>query len=506
MGAMTGTTGTTTEHEGRAVHRPGLSVRVRITATVALLVTLALAGAGAIVYLVELRRIDAAIVREAEQELDEFAALQESESVDPGTGEPFRVESILRAFLQRNVPDDDELLIGWLADGRRLLSPEDDPVADEPAFLEAAEPLVAAGGSTRVDTDQGEVRITAQPVQQGGTAGALVVVSYLEPDRSELDDTMRTYGTVAALSLLVIVGAAWWQAGRLLRPLRSLRRTAEEISASDLSRRVPETGNDDITALTRTVNGMLDRLDAAFTAQRQFLDDAGHELKTPLTVLRGHLELVDLTDPQEVAETRALLVDEVDRMARLVGDLILLAKSGRPDFLSLGPADPTDLAASVLSKARALGDRRWVLDSAAAAEPALLVLDEQRITQALLQLADNAVKHTTTGQEVGIGCEVAGGRVRWWVRDTGPGVAAGDRERIFERFERAEVRPGDEGFGLGLSIVAAIARAHGGTAYAAATDRGARFVLDLPAVRRDLPVPVDAADLEATQEVPWPGS
>ena len=112
---------------------------------------------------------------------------------------------------------------------------------------------------------------------------------------------MRTYTIVALLALFTITALAAWQSGRLLAPLRTLRETAEEISETDLSRRLPETGNDDITALTRTFNGMLDRLEQAFVGQRQFLDDVGHELKTPLTVLRGHLELLDADDPAEVA-------------------------------------------------------------------------------------------------------------------------------------------------------------------------------------------------------------
>ena len=160
-----------------------------------------------------------------------------------------------------------------------------------------------------------------------------------------------------ALSLLAITAFAAVQSGRLLAPLRTLRETADEINDTDLSRRLPETGNDDITALTRTFNRMLDRLEAAFVGQRQFLDDAGHELKTPLTVLRGHLELLDVGSPEEIAETRELLLDEVDRMSRLVGELILLAKSDRPDFVTLRPVDLTGLTVDTLAKARGLGDR-----------------------------------------------------------------------------------------------------------------------------------------------------
>ncbi len=199
---------------------------------------------------------------------------------------------------------------------------------------------------------------------------------------------------------------------------------------------------------------MLERLDSGFTAQRQFLDDAGHELKTPLTVLRGHLELLDYNDPIELVETRDLLLDEVDRMSRLVGDLILLAKTRRPDFLVLVDVDLDHLTRALLAKARALGERDWQLDATGRARA---VLDEQKLTQAVLQLADNAVKHTDPGDTIAIGSARERGRIRLWVRDTGDGIAPADREAVLERFGRSRVRPGDAGFGLGLSIVRAIA-------------------------------------------------
>nr|WP_246283958.1 HAMP domain-containing sensor histidine kinase [Nocardioides perillae] len=333
---------------------------------------------------------------------------------------------------------------------------------------------------------------------------------------------MQTYAIVSLLSLGLLTLVAALQSGRLLAPLRALRATAAEISTSDLTRRIPETGSgrDDVTALSRTFNGMLDRLESGFGDQRRFLDDAGHELKTPLTVLRGHLELLDPDDAAEVAETRDLLLDEVDRMARLVGDLILLAKSQRPDFLAPAPVDIGALTRAVHAKASALGERDWAVPEVA---DTVAVLDEQRITQALLQLADNAVKHTEPGSRVEVGSRVAERHVELWVRDEGRGVPAADRERIFDRFGRSVVPRGDEGFGLGLSIVRAIAEAHGGTAHVEdAVPRGARFVVRVPLVRPgDPPAParepadrapaprtvtspaaLDAADDEPTRALP----
>lgn len=491
MTTMTTTTAmTTTEPEPPDANPPprrGLSVRARITASVALLVTLALAGAGLIVYVVELGRVEAAMQREVEQELDEFAKLRQ-EGVDPETGAPFNVEGLLLTFLRRNVPDDDELLVAWV-DGRPRAQFPEDPLVTSPRFHNAVDDLVLNGGTTYLDTSKGEVRITSQPVRQdnakGTTEGALLVVSYLDEDRAELRSTMGTYTIVAGLLALLVTLVAAWQSGRLLAPLTRLRHATGSVSATDLSERLPESGNDDISALTRNFNDMLARLEQAFTDQRQFLDDAGHELRTPLTIIGGHLELLDESDPAEVEQTRRLALDEVDRMSRLVGDLILLAKHDRPDFLTLEEVDVDTLTEDILAKASALADRDWHLDEAT---PGTWRLDPQRVTQAMLQLCDNAVGHTSPDDRIAVGSATVDGTLRLWVRDTGPGVPAEDRERIFERFARgaepsAQPGSGDRpGLGLGLAIVSAIAGAHGGTVGVEdATPFGARFTITLPA-------------------------
>jgi two-component system, OmpR family, sensor kinase len=465
----------------------GLTVRTRIAVSVAVLVGLALAGAGLVVYALESARIERGVSTQVEQELAEFERLRD-EGIDP-EARPVQgfndIRTLIEVFLLRNVPDENELLVGYWDGAPRVTSesPHRDLIRDA-GFLEVVEQRLETGGTDSIDTAWGEVVVTLQPVVDRQRTGAFVIAYFLEDERAELNRVMQTYTIVSLLSLGIITVLAAWQAGRLLRPLRALRETAEEITVTDLSRRIPESGHDDISALTRTFNEMLARLEAAFTGQRQFLDDAGHELKTPLTVIRGHMELLDSDDPDEVETTRRLLLEEIDRMSRLVGDLIMLAKTDRPDFLEYAAVDIGPFTATVLEKCRALGERTWVLD-----EQAKLLgwVDEQRLTQAMLQLAQNAVKHTAPGDEVGIGSHVdAEHGLRLWVRDTGNGVPDEDKQVIFERFGRSHVPEGDEGFGLGLSIVRAIATAHGGSVHVEdVAPRGARFVLSLPTSRKE---------------------
>ena len=241
-------------------------------------------------------------------------------------------------------------------------------------------------------------------------------------------------------------------------------------------------GRDDVTELTRTVNAMLDRLDSAFAAQQRFLDDAGHELRTPVTVVRGHLEVLDVDDPQEVAEVRDLALDELDRTGRHrrphPAGQGATAGLRPPGAGGSGPAHQRHRGQGQRARAPALDGR---------GRAGIVVrADEQRLTQALLQLADNAVKHTHDGDEIAIGSSAGRAQARLWVRDRGPGVAPGDAERIFERFGRAASAVGrnDEGSGLGLAIVSAIAEALGGRVVLdSRPGHGATFSLVFPVTR-----------------------
>ena len=233
-----------------------------------------------------------------------------------------------------------------------------------------------------------------------------------------------------------------------------------------------------ISRLAATFNEMLDRLEEAFRLQRQFVDDAGHELRTPITIIKGHLEVTE-DDPDERQKTMALVTDELDRMNRIVNDLLLLAKAKQPDFLDLATVDLSNLTGELLAKATAIAPRNWQMEAMARG---VIVADRQRLTQAIMQLAQNATEHTGTSADITLGSAIADGRARLWVRDSGPGVPLEDQQRIFQRFARtAHGRRGSEGAGLGLAIVRAIAEAHHGTVEVQSIPgAGATFTVVIP--------------------------
>lgn len=334
-------------------------MRSRITAAVVILAALALAGAGLVVYAIQTERLDEAVNSALSQEVAEFE--QRERLGDPDTGITYdSAIDLMTAALNSNVPSEDELIIAVWNDKMQLTLPGDHrELTSNSEFQSAVMAIVPAGGVRDVSTSYGDVRVAVKPVRDAETAGAMVFAYYLDDVRNDLRDLLRTYAVVAGLVVVAVAIGAYVVAGRLLRPVRDLRDTAREISESDLTNRITASGNDDLTDLTVTFNAMLDRLDEAFTTQRQFLDDVGHELKTPITIVRGHLELMRENDLAEVDATRQLVLDEMDRMARLVEELILLAKSRRPGFLRLEQTDVGLLTTGLFDKMRALAKRDW---------------------------------------------------------------------------------------------------------------------------------------------------
>lgn len=456
---------------------------MRIVGWLVGLVAVALGASILLTHLIGLQRLNERVDRNLMQEVAEFRALAEN-GIDPVTGNPFTdVRALLRTSIERNVVDRNETIFA-IVNGRPYARSAQESglrLDDQPQVVSE----LAAARQPRLDTletERGTVRYGIVPVTVGGSAdrGALAVAVFVDVERGEIDRTTLTSALVGFGTLSLAAAAALLVAGRVLRPVRLVRLAAQDISETDLTRRIPVRGTDDVAELASTFNQMLARLETAFVTQRQFLNDASHELRTPITIVQGHLELLD-SDPKSRAESMAIVMDELDRMQRMVDDLLTLAKSDRPNFLQLSEVDLEPFTDEVLDKARTLAPRTWLLDRRA--EGAVL-LDRQRVTQALLQLAQNAAQHTTDQQEIHLGTRIRGDELHLWVRDTGVGVAPADRERIFDRFARGSGPSGGSGSGLGLAIVKAIAASHGGDVVLVEPSAGgAEFRMELPLQR-----------------------
>jgi signal transduction histidine kinase len=459
-----------------------ISARTRILGWMLMLVALAVGLSIVVGRSLLIAQLDDRLDRELAQEVSKFRTFA-SEYAGPAD-----VDTLMRNYLREKVPDHHETFFS-IVDGeaaRRV-------AASSPAQLDTDTALVRRLSDATTpaygwaDSTGGRVRYAVVPVDVEGDPrrGQLVAAVFRDLERAEIDESVLVLVLVAVGALVMAGAVGWLVAGRVLAPVRAVRTTAERISATDLTRRIDVVGSGDIADLARTFNTMLDRLEGAIATQRRFLDDAGHELRTPITVIRGHLEVM-AEDPEDREATMRLVLSELDRMKRIVDDLVLLAKCGEPDLLDLGEVDLSELTVEVLAKARVLGDRQWRVG--AISEETILA-DGERLTQAMAQLAENAVAHTRTGDVIEVGSAVRDGRAELWVRDSGPGVPDDMRQRIFERFARGEREGRREGAGLGLAIVASIAEAHGGQVRLDdGRDRGATFTLDLP-FRRPSPAP-----------------
>jgi len=284
--------------------------------------------------------------------------------------------------------------------------------------------------------------------------------------------------------LLIASALAWVVAGRLLAPLRALDDTARSISETDLARRIPVSGNDEIAELARTFNAMLDRLEGAFASQRAFVSDASHELRTPLAVLQGRLEgMLDGVYPRDEAQINAVL-QETHMLTRLVDDLRTLAHT-ESGTLAL-QKESTDLAIllndTAASFAAEATERHVQLDVEAPASLPLVDIDPVRVREVLTNLISNALRHTSENGRVSVSAAAQPDAIVVAVSDKGGPIPAEDLPRIFDRFYKGH---GSRGSGLGLTIARNLVVAHGGEMRAeSAEGKGTTMTFTLPFVRR----------------------
>jgi signal transduction histidine kinase len=325
-----------------------------------------------------------------------------------------------------------------------------------------------------------DVRVVGVPVNSGKQKATVVVVTSLDQyDRSvSVVDSLLQIGIPV---LLVVVGLVCWMiVGRALRPIELMRREVASVAGGPGRHRVREPQTDDeVGRLARTLNSMLDRIQSSSDRERRFVSDASHELRSPIANIRTELEVaLHRPDAAEWSSVAGDVLAENERMDRLVEALLLLARSdegGLPEA-----TQPTDLTEVVSMVVRKVSTRGAEVVTAQSQSPVLVDVPPIYLERVVSNLVDNACRFAVS--VVSVSATVFGDEAVLEVRDDGPGIPPADRERIFERFVRLdEARDrGEGGFGLGLSIVATLCRAYGGTIEVRDGDPGADFVARFP--------------------------
>jgi two-component system OmpR family sensor kinase len=376
--------------------------------------------------------------------------------------------------------------------------------ATEPDPLPAVPPLETLRANERRDTvlelPAVDGSVSFHAVVDGGPGGVFrILAAPLTAVDEPIAALTRNLLLIGAAILVAIVVAGWFIIRQGLRPLERIADGAATIAAGDLSHRV-DLPNDrtEVGRVGAAFDAMLDRIEASFAEERaalaekerserrlrQFVADVSHELRTPLTALRGYVDLYragGLEDHEQLDQAMGRIGTESRRMAALVEDLLLLARldQGRP--LRRDRVDLSSVVADAVADARALEPRRPI--DADLAEGVAVTGDEDRLRQVVGNLFANVRVHTPADTAVSVALTSSAGSCRLVVADRGPGVDPAHAERIFDRFYRADPgRSRDKGgSGLGLSIAASVARAHGGTIAFAPTDGGgATFTMTLP--------------------------
>ncbi|WP_232329354.1 sensor histidine kinase [Nocardia violaceofusca] len=425
-----------------------------------------LVAAGAMVWLLHRSLID---------ELDGAAQARAAEIAETLEHDPARVRELTRAedgrIAAAQVVAPDGTVIWGFDDPHGIL-------ATPPAGARRAAGLSASPG---YDED---LRVASRVAETpSGRYQVLVAV-----DTESVERAVARVGALLAVGAPIVVLAAaaatYLLVGRSLRSVEAIRERVARIGATELSERVPVPApRDEIARLAETMNDMLARVEAGHRAQRRFVGDASHELRSPLATVTAALELArhrpEIVDAELIDGT---LLPEAERMRRLIDDLLTLAAADEQGLeLRTGDVDLDDIAQSAAAAARLRGERTVETDI----RPTRIVGDPERLARALRNIVDNALAHARSRIVIAVAenSEPGASAARIVVDDDGPGIPAADRMRVFDRFVRLEADRSRTtgGSGLGLAIVAEIVAAHGGAVHVAESPwGGARFVVELP--------------------------
>lgn len=351
----------------------------------------------------------------------------------------------------------------------------------------------AAQGLTTFETVESAesnkpLRVVTMPVTDAGRVSNLIRVGM------SLENTYKTrrrflliMASVLPLGLLLAGGGGWLLARRALKSVDRMTRTAQRISGEHLDERLQETGSgDELDRLAKTLNDMLGRLDDAFHQMRQFSADASHELQTPLTILKGEMEVAlrSQRSPEEYQRVLKSGLEEIERINHLVDGLLLLARADAGVLrMDLRPVALKPLLREICEQMNVVANDRSISLHASLPQPVAVPGDREHLRRLVLNLVDNSIKYTPAGGKVTLSLRSDNDWAFLKISDTGIGLSRDEQQRIFSRFHRAtETRARDErGVGLGLSIARSIAEAHGGRIHVESTPgQGSTFTVTLP--------------------------
>jgi two-component system OmpR family sensor kinase len=319
--------------------------------------------------------------------------------------------------------------------------------------------------------DEAPIRLLSVPIRE---EGILVNILQVGTSLGPVEEMLHRLVLVLLFTLPVSLAAAliggWFLAGRAMRPVDTITAAAQQITAGDLSQRIRVSSpSDELGRLASTFNDMIARLEVSFRQIRQFSADASHELRTPLTVMKGETELA-LRRSRPAEDYRLVLesnLEEIDRMSQIVDELLFLSRTDLGEIKVASATIQLDLIVKEIQRqAAVLGQLSQIEVTAPTVEPALVLGDELRLRELVLNLVDNAVKYSRPGGKVEISLTRAGNRtVRLAVKDQGIGIAPEDQPHVFDRFYRTEAARAHtkKGTGLGLAICKWIVEIHRGS-------------------------------------------
>ena len=446
-------------------------LRARLTLWIAAILILAVAASFAVIYRGTGRQLRSQLDQDLATQVGAFAA------AIPRHEEPGELQGIVSRYVNhQRFRTNSQLVFVRLSNG--------DVVTNEPGLMAAAR-SAPAGYSSADSKRFGEIRLYVRSTAGTGKDVTLVGVgASLSPVERAQHSVARTFLLAGLFALAAAALAGYVLASRVSSPLRRMARTAAEVDAGDISHRMGETStSEEIELLAESFDRMLDRLDDAFARQRSFVSDASHELRTPLTVVRGQLEVLARqpdVSREDVQRVTRLVSAEIERMERLVEDLLLLAKTEEGSPIQRRPIELRDYVNDVFDALSLTADRRFELGDVS---DMTIEADPDRLAQVIHNLGQNAVVHTSTGGLVRLSAAAGGHYVRFAVEDDGPGIPPAERDRIFDRFHRTDYSRArsNGGSGLGLAIARALVEAHGGRIRARESpEGGARVEFDIP--------------------------